>query len=88
MSSCEIIIPVLNSWNVVPSNFLEIIINIIFKMYTHDSEDLFKCTEEEANILKHYAILADGMQNSNITKGYLKKKSRNNKGEIFTKWLN
>ena len=40
MSSCEIIIPVLNSWNVVPSNFLEIIINIIFKMYTHDYEDL------------------------------------------------
>jgi hypothetical protein len=67
--------------------FLEIIINIIVKIYTYDFEDLFKSTEEEANMLKHYAILAAGMQNSNITKRYLKQ-SLGNKGETFKKLLN
>lgn len=50
-----------------PSNFLEIIINVIVTMYTQDFEELFKCIEE-VNILKHYAILPDDMQTSNVTK--------------------
>jgi len=66
--------------------FLEIII-IIVTMYTYDFEELFKCTEEETNILKHYSILADGMQTSNVTK-CIWKKNRGNKSEVFTKWLN
>lgn len=53
MFSFVIITPVLNSWNEVVSNFLEIIINIIVTMYTYDFEEPFKCTEEEANISKH-----------------------------------
>jgi len=66
--SCVIITPVPNSWNEVPSNFWKLLLILLSQSILMILRNFFKFTEEESDILKHYAFLADGMQTSNVTK--------------------